>query len=1011
MEVKPSGIAARSTSASFQGHSQAINEASASSVQTSQASNLTSNSSSSTVTREPTSADAYRMAAIQQRYLVNIITEMLDQKELRASTTVKNWLASQFNSAPINIDHLLCVDGELTRYGKINIDGRQFIVGPRPEGEEVTGKQGHIYQRLINAHPNIGAIFGVDKNLADMQSKISNKTPAYKLAKEYVRFTDHDHAAKEPIFVTAATLPATPQSIIYKEFQGFNEKTGTPITPETFWKAGREIAQFMKAHPEQIVMICSEHGISRPCAVAASTVMQLEEHAFAQFKPDSAAWGEKFEALKEELKAQRCFFSDIHIEASKKSFSANLTYVSLLNEVRTAGSWDNQMGDIVPQILPQTSLLDGRGLILQNANGHFMHRYALDENGNANEQHDGHIIPQDGDIILYHLIDDQLGNHYEVGNAQGEAWNGKTVVARDGDCLFRALHRALSIDDNLNEADETAAILNYREVVANYFADNIDTLVQFTTAQKQPVWTSENLGKNIQFENIEYPKKSGYILNISHTDQITLEDIDVTAPTSIRLVMRNPQSNALTTDNKYFHNSSIASYHKDQLHNQGVNQAKSLTSTFPIIGFIDHQDKVQDIELLLGTTDYTIHSLSEDGPQRELTYHLPILSVAHREISLITDEHGRAIGGDDYDGKKVFIDNDTKELATNAVFFRAKLATSNLADKTKMESLVCYTDPDTLTHKMKYVDARTIPATYWSQNDAQYHVVFKNPAQLDTTIQEQYPPLPAEQSWYDAMPDRHIAELLAQRQHIAMQSQALLHGPLFTSPQHSHTTPPITPTTCSVEANVRSTQRRDDPDTDPDMGGAARNIRAVPHLFQKIRAYVKEKVRPQQNQGRHHTNTQHNAASITALTRHNAHQTPTSFIANNMLLHQSREPQSQRAIIDLRKQSESAQNKIRTKQEQRSQIDQLTAATTSAAQSATATSTTDDKKERPIDVLQQKKMDLARKKEILLAEKMKLEAQIVQQAHVAETEKTKPINETEKKILPHKNAAQKTLAN
>lgn len=1008
MNVSPSGIATTSTRTSYERSSQAANTSSA---QTSQPSALAPNPSA--VAREPTSAASYHMTTAPKS-AKTIVAELLEKKGLRASRAVQDWLVSQYNARPINIDNLLCVDGKLTRYGKINIEGRQFIVGPRPKGEEVSAKQGHIYQRLINAYPNIGAIFSVDPNLDNTESKKSS----YISMAEYVRPSDNDDIERHTP-LSAKASPNMPQSVSYKEFHGFNERSKQTIPQEAFWVAGREIAQFMKTHPEQIAMICSEQGLSRPCAVAASAVMQLEERTFAQFKPGSAAWEKKYETLKETLKTQRCAQSDTHIEASKKAFSANLLCVGLLDEMRTAGSWDSQIGDIVPHILPQTSLLDGRGLILQNADGHFMHRYALDANGNANEQHDGNITPQDNDIILYHLIDDRLGNHYEIGNAQGQAWNGETVIAADGDCLFRALHRALSTNanSNINEAEEAEAILSYREIVADYLADNMDVLTPFIATQRQQVWTSENLGEDIKLEDIQVPPQSEYrSLDILHTDQITLEDIDATAPTSIRLVMRDPDSNALTTDNKYFNNASIANYHKEQLNNQGINQMKNLTSASSVVGFIDHQNAVHDIELLLGTADYTITPPLADGQRRhDHTYRLPILSVAHREISHITDKNGCVIGGA-ADGKTALIDNNTQEPARNAVFFRAKLATKNLADKAKPKSLVCYTDPHTFEYKMQYVDASAIHQAHRNHNHSQYNAAFKNPEQLDTTIREQYPPLPAKQSQRgimaaeERMMDPLAQQRAAQRRHATQRT----HHASLATPQHSGTAPIASATTYAVETNARATQRRDDSDTDlgrPGTSGAARGTR-VPNLFQRMRAYVNSKVHHQQNQDNDHTGTQHSAQPSAMMARYSAQKTAVSFAPNNPLMHQNISLQPSSSAIAQHKQPAFVHNKNYMRQDQGLQIDPL-ASTSTTPTSTSANNAAENKQELSIDMLRQKQADLTRKKEILLQEKTEIEAKMAPQALIAPAlrEVVAPKSTNEKKILPEKTVPQKALAN
>ena len=121
MNVSPSGIATTSTRTSYERSSQAANTPSA---QTSQPSALAPNPSA--VAREPTSAASYHMTTAPKS-AKTIVAELLEKKGLRASRAVQDWLVSQYNARPINIDNLLCVDGKLTRYGKINIEGSLLL--------------------------------------------------------------------------------------------------------------------------------------------------------------------------------------------------------------------------------------------------------------------------------------------------------------------------------------------------------------------------------------------------------------------------------------------------------------------------------------------------------------------------------------------------------------------------------------------------------------------------------------------------------------------------------------------------------------------------------------------------------------------------------------------------------------------------------------------------------------------------------------------------------------------
>lgn len=838
------------------------------------------------VAQEPTSASHHSMRTqpVSTERSKNNAAQVIDSelaiRSLRASSPTHAWLENKYAlGAPVNIDNLLRIDGEVTRYGEVNIEGHKFIIGPRPTGTELgtPGEQADIYQRLIDSYPEIGAIFSVD---ADKPGH-SATNPGYANLKTYRSAKDMDKVASEISekhieYILSSSLNQQ-QDIVHQQFYGFPAEGN--ISQEAHWVAGRGIARFMQAHPEKIALICSDGGLSRPCLVAASAVMQLEEQKYVEQKytTHNEAWNQHFSDLTKSLEKQRCKQSSAHLKVSKNNFSANLSNIERLNFIRTRGNYDDQIGDIVPQILPQTTLLNGRGIVFQNADGQLMHRYTA-----TTEEHGVHIQPQDDDIHLYHLHTEH-GPHYEVAHTLGGPWNREYAINRDGDCLFRALHRALLPASPERDASEEGAIQQYRDGVANYLADHVRILNNYVATTEQQVvegeWGSEELPKNIAVNNIARPQRSEYSrvgVQRVHTNPFTQEPIDPQASDSIRLISRDLNTGRLYTDDKYFKKEDIAKHHKNELHDKQLsgfvddipymvnarNQMASPTTNQPVIGFIDHRGKIQHIEMLLGSEKYyivtsptTTHQGTTIAPQ-VFTRTLPVLSTAHRQISHITDSHGCIIGGDQ-DGKKVYLDEQNKEPARNAVFFKsAENIDKKTSDTKPRVGLVCYTDAKTSASMIKEVKETVAHRN----SETAYGVAFveqethKNDSpekELRSTIKEKYSPLHGLSDVQHHAVEKRKREIqrLALRQAMFAPPSATAHHTEPAYAEIAHRTvpeaniasghaqrprPTVAQASCATEANTRSIQqRKDDPDADGNPGPSGiRNAERIPSQLQ-----------------------------------------------------------------------------------------------------------------------------------------------------------------------------------
>lgn len=643
-----------------------------------------------------------------------------------------------------NTENLLDINGQVTRYGLVEIGGRQFIIGPRPDDKD--NRHGHIFQRLIDHYPQIGRIFGVDPDI-DTRDQIPNasaRPPGYVVANSYVS----QRNVRENVRGRAAhPVPKMKENIEYHEFQGIKRNNASK---EAYWQAGHSIAQFIKNNPQKVVIICSENGLSRPCAVATSAIMLLREDNFA--KITSKDFKQAFMTLGTSVAQQRSAFSASDLLQNQLIFRENFNALRLINSVRNHGVWNNEAMDVVPSMIPQTHLLGNHALVIQDMQGNIMHRYGAnyEEHG---EQASSHATPDDIYLFQLNIRNPDTGSsflHYEVGNRNRQPWNQVVTIDPDGDCFFRALHRALPENLRPNNLTERSAIAQYRNQTANYLMENMDRIAAFIVPESlsDAAWESENL-KSATIKDVHIPPLNiAYTRGMRHTDMITQEEIDdPKSPSVVRVVYRGEKQ--LATDNKFFNKESIENSYThlyksspisdplgllnpdnleafgnltleelarqpalfDQLHATkllGRVELTHPTTNIPILGFIDNENKLHDIEMLLGTSNYIINpaprQIRSDRPHSYVNdpnnvYRLPKLPAENRMISFITDANGKVIGGPAH-GQVVWVDD--KNIATHAVFFQPIL------DK----GLVCYTDPITHEHIVTNVPVTDLHKQY-----------------------------------------------------------------------------------------------------------------------------------------------------------------------------------------------------------------------------------------------------------------------------------------------------------
>ncbi|WP_150622985.1 hypothetical protein [Pandoraea horticolens] len=235
----------------------------------------------------------------------------------------------------VNTAQLFCLGNERTRYGMIELGGHRFVVGPTPIPAEA-----QVLTRLLKARPQIGAIFCVEpgamQGLADAGDPSREPRKAgYAERSISAYISSVIRQGRLDFDASGESMPRGPvkldgglSRVQFMEFIGM-ERFDAEIPREVLWHAGRGVAAYMRENPGKIALVCSEHGISRPCAVIASAALQLENGE------TNVRVG-----LGKRVVEQRSRLSDHHINLAARSLDLIAEFASLLDVLRNPGRGD-----------------------------------------------------------------------------------------------------------------------------------------------------------------------------------------------------------------------------------------------------------------------------------------------------------------------------------------------------------------------------------------------------------------------------------------------------------------------------------------------------------------------------------------------------------------------------------------------------------------------------------------------------------------------------------------------
>ncbi|AKM29634.1 hypothetical protein AB870_05085 [Pandoraea faecigallinarum] len=191
----------------------------------------------------------------------------------------------------VNTSRLIRVGAECTRYGLIDLGGHRFIVGPT-----ATPAEARVLTLMLKTNPQIGAVFCVEPGALGGQHEpreaqtrhgyCERPISAYlcRVARRSADPREADAPAGTPRPSTSSR-PSPPSyghlegGLSHVRFMAFDGMTriDAKIDSATLWRAGKGVADFMRDNPGKIPLVCSEHGIARPCAVIASAALQLQD--------------------------------------------------------------------------------------------------------------------------------------------------------------------------------------------------------------------------------------------------------------------------------------------------------------------------------------------------------------------------------------------------------------------------------------------------------------------------------------------------------------------------------------------------------------------------------------------------------------------------------------------------------------------------------------------------------------------------------------------------------------
>lgn len=252
----------------------------------------------------------------------------------------------------VNTSTLIRVDGKCTRFGLIELGGHQFIVGPT-----ATPAEASVLTRMLKTHPQIGAIFCVEPGAMQLRDAPIDTTsaPGYheRPIDGYILSVMHGARGARGSAAPQASPVGLDGGLSHVQFMEFTgmERFDAQIPREVLWRAGRGVATFMRENPGKIALVCSERGIARPSAVAASAALQLR-CGDAHVRNNLAA----------QVIAQRSEASDHHINVASRSFDLMAEFARLLDMLRSPGRgeprWERKV-HLLRQRLPELTAARG----------------------------------------------------------------------------------------------------------------------------------------------------------------------------------------------------------------------------------------------------------------------------------------------------------------------------------------------------------------------------------------------------------------------------------------------------------------------------------------------------------------------------------------------------------------------------------------------------------------------------------------------------------------------------
>ncbi|MGC7405754.1 hypothetical protein ACPWR0_17325 [Pandoraea pneumonica] len=209
----------------------------------------------------------------------------------------------------VNPKTLICVDGQCTRYGLLAFGEFQFVVGPT-----ATPTEGVALTRILMTHPEIGAIFCVEPGAMQHPGE-TQRYLARPVGHYLKRFGEDDRTARGAgnIDTPLRDISKVEGSLAHVKFMEFTgmEDGGAEISGATLWQAGKGVADYLRENPGKIALVCSEQGISRPCAVIASALLQLQPTDRMRLTVDD---------IVRQVEVQRARQSSHHINQARASF-------------------------------------------------------------------------------------------------------------------------------------------------------------------------------------------------------------------------------------------------------------------------------------------------------------------------------------------------------------------------------------------------------------------------------------------------------------------------------------------------------------------------------------------------------------------------------------------------------------------------------------------------------------------------------------------------------------------